>query len=116
LYQFLALLIVKESPFAGDGQIEHARLSVILSDMWLFFRNPAYAGHRSKPASKHDSVTHIWEDTETLGKGFFTTANAQLQAQSEHDSMVKVLFLRGKLNRLWKTFNDKVRFHLPIRS
>jgi hypothetical protein len=49
-------------------------------------------------------------------KGFFTTANAQLQAQSEHDSMVKVLFLRGKLNRLWKTFNDKVRFHLPIRS
>jgi hypothetical protein len=79
-------------------------------------RNPAYAGHRSKPASKHDSVTHIWEDTETLGKGFFTTANAQLQAQSEHDSMVKVLFLRGKLNRLWKTFNDKVRFHLPIRS
>lgn len=47
--------------------IEHARLRVILSDMWLFFRNPAYAGHRSKPASKHDSVTHIWEDTETLG-------------------------------------------------
>jgi hypothetical protein len=48
-------------------------------------------------------------------KGFFTTANAQLQAQTEHDSMVKVLFLRGKLNHLWKTFNDKVRFHLPIR-
>jgi hypothetical protein len=41
-------------------------------------------------------------------KGLFTTAKAQLQAQSEHDSMVKVLFLRGKLNRLWKTFNDKV--------
>jgi hypothetical protein len=48
-------------------------------------------------------------------KGVFTTAKAQLQAQSEHDSMVKVLFLRGKLNRLWKTFDDKVRFHLPIR-
>jgi hypothetical protein len=43
-------------------------------------------------------------------KGVFTTAKAQLQAQSEHDSMVKVLFLRGKLNRLWKTFDDKVRF------
>jgi len=80
-------------------------------------RNPAYAGHRSKPASKHDSVTHIWEDTETLGKGFFTTANAQLQAQTEHDSMVKVLFLRGKLNRLWKTFNDKATLaRLPDRG
>jgi hypothetical protein len=97
--------------------IEHARLCVILPDMWLFFRNPAYAGHRSKPASKHDSVTHIWEDTETLGKGVFTTAKAQLQAQSEHDSMVKVLFLRGKLNRLWKTFDDKATLaRLPDRG
>ncbi|CAK9874771.1 unnamed protein product [Sphagnum jensenii] len=36
-------------------------------DKDLNVTNPAYAGHRSKPASKHDSVTHIWEDTETLG-------------------------------------------------
>ncbi|CAK9222911.1 unnamed protein product [Sphagnum troendelagicum] len=77
----------------------------------LLFSKAAEPVPPAGPDDKDLNVT--WEPR----KGFFTTANAQLQAQSEHDSMVKVLFLRGKLNRLWKTFNDKATLaRLPDRG
>ncbi|CAM6046593.1 unnamed protein product [Sphagnum compactum] len=77
----------------------------------LLFSKAAEPVPPAGPDDKDLNVT--WEPR----KGVFTTAKAQLQAQSEHDSMVKVLFLRGKLNRLWKTFNDKATLaRLPDRG
>lgn len=69
-------------------------------------RNPSYVGHRYKAASKPEKYS--WEASQAVGRGILATATAGLQSQGvDNSNALKVEFLRGKLERLSRTLDDK---------
>lgn len=69
-------------------------------------RNPMYAAPRSKAASKPEKYT--WESSQAAGQGILAAANAGLQSRNAvNDNWLKVQFLRSKLERLYRTLDDK---------
>lgn len=69
-------------------------------------RNPLYAGQRYKAASKPES--YVWDASQSIGRGVLASATAGLQNRNTaNDSWLKVQFLRSKLERLYRTLDDK---------